>query len=51
MISIVEKEERLRIENVDANCNNVCGDEDNCCEFGFDKMPIFNTVTLFDMLE
>lgn len=41
----------LRVGNgFDSNCRDVCGDEDNCCEYGLDKMPSFNAVTLFDMI-
>ena len=50
MVKIVEKEELLTVDGLDSNCRDVCGDEDNCCEYGLDKMPSFNAVTLFDMI-
>lgn len=51
VIKIVEKEELLTVDGLDSNCRDATGDEDSCCEYGIDKMPIFNTVTLFDMLK
>lgn len=51
MVKIVEKEELLTVDGLDSSCRDACGDEDNCCEYGMDKMPVFNTVTLFDMIK
>ena len=30
-------------------CSDACGDEDNCCEYGCDRMPQFETVTALDL--
>lgn len=51
MVKIVEGRELLTVDGLDSNCRDATGDEDSCCEYGFDKMPIFNTVTLFDMVK
>lgn len=46
MLAIVEEESKLlTIDGIDSRCPDACGDEDNCCEYGIDKMPIFNTIT------
>lgn len=50
MIKIVEDKKLLTIDGLDSRCPDATGDEDNCCEYGIDKMPIFNTVTVFDMI-
>ena len=51
MDKIVEAKELLTVDGLDSTCRDVCGDEDNCCEYGIDKMPVFNTVTRFDIIE
>ena len=51
MVKIVEKEELLTVDALDSRCPDATGDEDNCYEYGIDKMPIFKTVTLFDMVK
>lgn len=46
MTVIRESEKQLlTIDGIDSRCPDACGDEDNCCEYGFDKMPSFFTVT------
>ncbi len=43
------KQQLLTIDGIDSKCSDACGDEDNCCEYGMDKMPLFNTITLADL--
>lgn len=31
------------------SCKDECGDEDNCCEYGFDAIPGFDVLSLFDI--
>lgn len=32
------------------SCDDCCGDEDNCCEYGCDAIPGFGTLSLFDII-
>lgn len=32
------------------DCSDSCGDEDNCCEYGCDRMPGLVTLTVEDLL-
>ena len=51
MVVIKEcKEKLLTVDGIDSRCPDACGDEDNCCEYGFDKMPAFRTVTVADLV-
>ena len=50
MGKIVEDKILLTVDGLDSSCRDCCGDEDNCCEYGIDKMPMYNTVTLFDII-
>ncbi|WP_302550612.1 hypothetical protein [uncultured Dialister sp.] len=51
MIEIKAQKRLLTVDGLDSHCRDATGDEDNCCEYGWDKMPIFNTVTLAQMLK
>ena len=50
MIAVEQDVQFLTVDGMDSSCRDACGDEDNCCEFGFDKMPMFNTVTLKELV-
>ncbi len=51
MFAIVEeKTNLLTVDGIDTRCSDACGDEDNCCEFGIDKMPFFKTVTANELI-
>lgn len=52
MVAIVEEKVKLlTIDGIDSRCSDACGDEDNCCEYGLDKMPIFNTMTVRELIK
>lgn len=33
------------------SCKDACGDEDNCCEYGFDMIPSFKSISLKDIIK
>jgi len=48
MFAIVSSETKL--DFCSWSCDDVCGDEDNCCEYGCDAVPGFCTLSLFDLI-
>ena len=33
------------------SCRDACGDEDNCCEYGIDMIPSYQSVSLKEMID
>ncbi len=51
MVAIVEEKSKLlTVDGIESRCSDACGDEDNCCEYGMDRVPVFNTINLYDMI-